>query len=316
MSPHALYQARSNGHSFIAKIDSGASCNCISKALWDKIKTSNKLTKSSITLTGAGGSKLPFLGFDEITCLIGRFTFTEEFAVIEGMVSDMLLGIRWEHKFNIHTGWTKKGNHYLTQGKHNFISESINKLKMHPIIKTKGKIMLKPESISIIEVQAPWDISGNKRYHLNPKAYLPQGIIPLDLVHSFEKTPRTPILNTSTNYKSIPRGTFEPVDEEINEIHTTVGPKWKDKCMKHMFSLGERKVTNELCRRASKEGKEAPEVLPEYLTNSNMEMETLMKRPEVKLKDTKDGDKWKAKVMNMLEAKFTSIMSKSSTDIG
>ena len=33
---------------------------------------------------------------------------------------------------------------------------------MHCIIKTKGKITLKPESISIIEVQAQWDISGNK----------------------------------------------------------------------------------------------------------------------------------------------------------
>ena len=30
-SPHALYQARSNRHSFVAKIDSGASHNCISK---------------------------------------------------------------------------------------------------------------------------------------------------------------------------------------------------------------------------------------------------------------------------------------------
>ena len=109
MSPHALYQARSNGHGFVVKIDSGASSNCILKTSWDKIKTSYKLVKSSITLTGAGGSKLAFLGFVDTTCSIGRFTFMEEFAVIKGMVSDMLLGIRWEHKFNIHTGWTKKG---------------------------------------------------------------------------------------------------------------------------------------------------------------------------------------------------------------
>ena len=161
-SPHALYQAKSNGHSFVAKIDSGASCNCISKTLWDKITTSNKLLKSGITLTGAGGSKLVFLGFVDITCSIGKFMFTDKFAVIEGMVSDMLLGIRWEHKFNTHTG------------KHNFISDSINKLKMHPIIKTKDKITLKLESISIIEAQAPWDISGNKKYHLNPEATYPK----------------------------------------------------------------------------------------------------------------------------------------------
>ena len=87
--------------------------------------------------------------------------------------------------------------------------------------------MLNTESISNIEVQAPRDISGNRKYQLNPEAYLPQGILPLDLVHLFEKTPRTlklPFLNTSTNYESTPRGsllgTFEPVDKEINEIHT------------------------------------------------------------------------------------------------
>ena len=52
----------------------------------------------------------------------------------------------------------------------------------------------------------------------------------------------------------------------------------------------------------SKEEKESPpEVLPEYPTDSNMEMETPMKRPEVNLEDTNDADKWKAKVANMLE---------------
>ena len=51
-----------------------------------------------MVLTGAGGSKLSLLGFADITCSIGKFTFTEEFAVIDGMVSDMLLGIRWEHR--------------------------------------------------------------------------------------------------------------------------------------------------------------------------------------------------------------------------
>ena len=63
----------------------------------------------------------------------------------------------------------------------------------------------------------------------------------MDLVHSFEKTPRTlklPILNMSTNYESIPRGTllgtFEPVDEEINKIHTTSWTKLEGQmCQAH-----------------------------------------------------------------------------------
>ena len=105
MHSQALYKMRSNDHNFIAKVDSGASRNCISKSLWNRIKVSSKLAKLNVVLTGAGGSKLSLLGFAEITCSIGKFTFTEEFAVIDRMVSDMLLGIKWEQKFNIHTGW-------------------------------------------------------------------------------------------------------------------------------------------------------------------------------------------------------------------
>ena len=163
----------SNDHSFIAKVDSGASRNCISKSLWNRIKVSSKLAKPNVVLTGAGGSKLSLLGFSEITCSIGKFTFTEEFAVIDGMVSDMLLGIKWEHKFNIHTSWTRHRNHYISRGKHNFMAESINRLKTHPIIKMKGKVELNPESIALVEVQAPRDIIGNRKYQLNLEGYLP-----------------------------------------------------------------------------------------------------------------------------------------------
>ena len=74
--------------------------------------------------------------------------------------------------------------------------------------------------------------------------------------------------------------------------------------------------TERALQRASKEGKESLEFLPEYPTDSNMKMETIMKRPEVNLEDTKDADKWKSKVMNMLESKFASIVPKSPADIG
>ena len=58
--------------------------------------------------------------------------------------------------------------------------------------------------------------------------------------------------------------------------------------------LRRKKGYKQALQKASKEEKETPpEVLPEYPTDSNMEMETLM-----------------------IESKFTSIMSKSSTDVG
>ena len=104
----------------------------------------------------------------------------------------------------------------------------MNGLKTNPIIKTKGRIELSLVSIALVKAQAPRDIIGNKKYQLNPEGYLPQGIIPLDLVHSFDKTPRTlfvPILNTSRKYENIAKGsllgTFESINEEISEIQVT-----------------------------------------------------------------------------------------------
>ena len=57
-------------------------------------------------------------------------------------------------------------------------------------------------------------------------------------------------------------------------------------------------------------------LLPDYPADSCMEMETMMKRPDTKLGDTTDADKWKTKVLNMLESRFSSIISRSSTDVG
>ena len=236
-------------------------------------------------MTGAGGSKLSLLGFSEITCSIGKFTFTEEFAVIDGMVSDMLLGIKWEHRFNIHTGWTRNGNHYISRGKHDFIAESMNRLKTHPIIKTKGKVELSPESVALIKVQAPRDIIGNRKYQLNPEGYLPQGIIPLDLVHSFDKTPRTlyiPILNTSNDYESIGKGsllgTFEPIDEEISEVQVTSWTDLEGKMQKVHQQLRKKKSYRQARQKYHNKKEEPVELLPDYPANSNMEMETMMKR--------------------------------------
>ena len=320
MHPQALYRRCSNGHNFIAKVDSGVSRNCISKSLWNRIKVNSRLTKPNIILTGADGSKLSLLGFSEITCSI---TFTEEFAVIEGMVSDMLLGIKWKHKFNIHTGWTQNRNHYISRGKHDFIAKSMNRLKSSPIIKMKGKIELSPESTTLVEVQAPRDIIGNKKYQLNPEGYLPQGSIPSDLVHSFDKMPRTlfvPILNTSSKYENIPKGsllgTFELINEEVSEVQVTSWTDLKRKMQKAHRQLRKKKSYRKARQKCYDKKEEPMKLLPDYPANSSMEMEAMMKRPDTKLGDTVDAVKWKTKVLNMLESRFGSIVSRSSTDVG
>ena len=64
------------------------------------------------------------------------------------------------------------------------------------------------------------------------------------------------------------------------------------------------------------EKEDSARLLPDYPADSNMEMETMMKRPDTILEDSIDADKWKIKVLNMLESRFGSIISRSSTDVG
>ena len=86
---------------------------------------------------------------------------------------------------------------------------------------------------------------------MNPEGDLPQGIIPLDLVHSFDKMPRTlfvPILNTSSKYENIPKGSllgmFETINEEVSEVQVTSWTELEGRCKKCTGNLGKRKVTD------------------------------------------------------------------------
>ena len=175
----------------------------------------------------------------------------------------------------------------------------------------------------MIEVQAPRDIIGNRKYQLNPEGYLAQGIIPLDLVHSFDKMPRTlyiPILNMSDKHESIAKssllGTFEPIDEEVSEVQETSWMDLDGKMRKAHQQLRKKKSYRQARQKCYDEKENSARLLPDYPADSNMEMETMMKCPDTILEDSIDADKWKVKVLNMLESRFGSIISKSSTDVG
>ena len=160
----------------------------------------------------------------------------------------------------------------------------MNRLKTHPIIKMKGKVELNPESIALVNVQAPRDIMGNRKYQLNPEGYLPQGIIPLDLVYSFDKMPRTlyvPILNTSSKYESIAKssllGMFEPIDKEVSEMQATSWTDLERKMQKVHQQLRKKKSYRQARWKCYDKKEEPVKLLPDYPANSNMEMETMMK---------------------------------------
>ena len=111
-------------------------------------------------------------------------------------------------------------------------------------------------------------------------------------------------------------GTFEPIDEEISEIQVTSWTDLEGKMQKAHQQLRKKRSYRQARQKCYNKEKETVELLPDYPENSNMEMEGIMKRPDTKLVDATNADKWKIKVLNMLESRFGSIISRSSTDVG
>ena len=142
-------------------------------------------------------------------------------------------------------------------------------------------------------------------------------------MHSFDKTPRTlfvPILNTSSKYENIPKGsllgTFEPIDEEVSEVQVTSWTDLEGKMQKVHWQLRKKKSYKQAKQKCHSKVEEPMKLLPDYPADSCMEMETIMKRPDTKLGDTADADKLKTKVLKMLESRFGSIISRSLPDVG
>ena len=92
------------------------------------------------------------------------------------------------------------------------------------LLKTKGNMILKPNSISVIELKNPKMLDTIILYGVNSKFQLQKGIMPLDVLHRVDhKIPREmniQILNTSSNSMPINKitviGTLTPATKVAN----------------------------------------------------------------------------------------------------
>ena len=96
--------------------------------------------------------------------------------------------------------------------------------------------------------------------------------------------PRTvfvPILNTSSKYEKIPKGsllgTFEPIDKEVSEVQVTSWTDLEGKMRKAHQQLRKMKCYRQARQKCYDKKEEPMKLLPNYPVNSNMEMEVMMK---------------------------------------
>ena len=99
-------------------------------------------------------------------------------------------------------GYTIDGIHFIMI-KGEVIAQSCISTIGEPILKVKGKVILKPNSIPVIAVKTPKIPNTNILCGVDSKFQLPEGIILLDILHREDhKTLRelnVHILNTSSN---------------------------------------------------------------------------------------------------------------------
>ena len=113
------------------------------------------------------------------------------------------------------------------------LAQSYLQIVTNSILKSKGKINLLPSSISVIEIWTPEIPDSNNIYELDFNTFkLPEGIIPLDMMHCMDhKIPRTlkvPILNINNTISSLAKNspivTLAPAGkcEQVQEIKWSV----------------------------------------------------------------------------------------------
>ena len=278
-----------------AKFDSGASRSCLSRRVFETLSPKPKLSKQGLELVSASGTTLDVLGSTEITFRVNKKVYREVFSVIDGLNSDCLLGLTWQRKYRICTGWSRTGQHFLsTQGE--VIATSIQNGKLVPTVKTKGAVKVPAYSVSVLEVAAPPNITSSTGYIVDAAEGL-EGFVPLETVHKFDKTPRTlkiPVLNYTNKEITIPKkthlGKLHNLEDKVDAISET---SWKQ------------------LRTNFKEEK-----LPQIPRDTIMQFTRQFRRPDVELPDAENAETYKKKVNDMLASDFCDIVSTGPTDIG
>ena len=166
-----------------------------------------------------------------------------------------------------------------------------------PILKTKGKIILPPIPVSVIEIKTQTLPNTNNVYELNFDTFqLLQGVIPLDILHRvIHKTPQILnilILNTNNSFSSISRNS--PIAtlsltgkcEEIQEI------SW-----------------NQVQCNTIK-------LLPEILEGTNLKLEPNTQSPLRSIPDADILEEARVQLQELLDRKYINIISQTTTDIG
>ena len=144
------------------------------------------------------------------TSKIGKQTFRDRVVTVHNLNHDYIIGTAIQRSYHVATGFSVTEKHILSINGQ-MVVQSIPTPTVEQIVKYKGKIELSPHSVTVVSIETPLNISTNQIYKINHKFHLPNGMIPIDVVHKFDnKIPhklKVPMFNTNNCITSITKNT-------------------------------------------------------------------------------------------------------------
>ena len=227
---------------------------------------------------------------------IGKKVFRDRVVVIENLCHKYILGHVLHRLYQFSTRYSTTGIHYITINGQ-VIAQVIPQTSDYPIIKTKGKVTLLPMSVSIVQIKTLKISDSAYLYELNADTFhLPEGVIPLDVLHwANHKTPQylsIPILNAKSIpcsiSKAIPIASMHPAGK-FDEVQET---SWiRLQC-------------------------DTSKLLPKMLQNTSLQLEPDTKSSVSSIPDVEIPEEARKKLKELLNKKYLQIISQNMTNIG
>ena len=238
--------------------------------------------------------------------------FRARVVIINNLNHDYIIGAVIKRSYLISTGFSITSRHFLSVNGH-MVVQNISTSTTEPIIKTKGKIKLNPKSITVVSVKTPPKVDASQVYKLNHKFPLPSSVILIDVIHKFDhKIPqelKIPILNTNDNVTNITKSTALVSLRSAERVDNIFSLDWDT-----LLQTRQLAVEEVLDQQKTKE--QVHNLLPQ-MPQTNLQLEAdKPNHPEISTPNVDIPEKALNKLQHPLDAKYSTIISKSTTDIG
>ena len=138
----------------------------MSEEFYNQTDPNPKLTRCRRLVSSIGGENFQPVGECFVKTTISKNIFRGRVIVIKNLSRSFILGVTMQRANRMGMAYSTDGRHFITiKGKVN--AQSCQSTVEDPSLNTKGQIILKPNSISVVAVKTPKILDTEALYEVN-----------------------------------------------------------------------------------------------------------------------------------------------------